>query len=248
MSLKYKKLIIFLTLGIMGLGMATFSFSADKTDGSSREVDNMQPVKAPVVTASKEPDEDTGLVSASPVPQPTSSPAVPVPTEIEEIDALDIVLENEAHTDIHQLISSYLYAKLDSTSTYDALVSNPHILDAEKLAAEAEVIKGYQNLICYTKKGINEIDFIVYALYDAEILMLTTLVPSMDEFYVCYNLEGEPLIYNDELSEDTLEYINLLRNGSDITKLQEEINIKFMEAIESDSDLKEFVDKISSNE
>lgn len=249
MNLKFKKLIFFLTLGIMGLGMATFSFTAETSDDSSRTVGSyyMGNTEGAEVTATKAPNNTVSLapvLSSTPIPTQT-----PVITEkVIDVDVLDIVLEKDEYPEINQLINAYLAAKLDSTSTYDGLVSSPHLLDSEKLASEAEVIKNYYNLICYTKKGINEIDFIVYVAYDVEILMLTTLVPSIDEFYIKYNSEGKPVIYNDRLSEDTISYIEMIRTGSDVVELQDTVNKRFMEAVESDSDLKEFFEKIVSTE
>lgn len=243
MKLKYQKLIFFLTLGIMGLGMATFSFTPDIPTSSDGTLDNDYEHRVDITPNNgKNPVTDDNLS----LNKPTDAIYSPQPTIT--IHVVDNKLEKDAYPEINMLISDFLHAKLDSTSTYEGLVSNPRTLDAEQIADKSEVIKGYKNITCYTKKGINEIDYIVYVIYDTEILMLTALVPNMDEYHVTYNSNGNPVIYSENLSDETVEYLNIMRNGDDVTALRDNTNDRFVKAIDSDSELKDFFDKIYSPE
>lgn len=233
MNLKQRKTILLITMGIMGIGMATFSFTAKGAPVSTKDA-SVSPMLSPTI-----PVTDIGILSPTPSDKPTTAPVTPTPTSIPANDLLC-----DAYPEINNLIQAYLTAKLDPLGSFDGILQNANSIDSELLQRKTEYIKNYHNVKCYTKNGINEIDFIVYVTYDIELAVIDTYSPSIDEFYVVLDENNKPLLYFGDISEETEKYFLETRNSGDVTALLSEIDTQLAEAIASDSALKEFYDKL----
>lgn len=230
MNHKHRKLIFYLTTGIMGLGMATFSFSnqADETLPAAHNLSSITPEQLNEITPAITPSIFVTL------------PITPAPTKSESLNSL---LYN-AYPEINELVTAFLNAKLDSTSTFENIVLNSSMIDFENIQRKTEYIKAYHNIKCYTKKGINEIDYIVYTVFDSELPTIDTYAPSIEELYIQYDSNNQPFIYFGDISEATAEYITQMRSSKDVAELIAKVNSQFNEALASDSALKEFFDNM----
>ena len=144
-------------------------------------------------------------------------------------------------------MTSFLNAKLDSTNTFEDLVLNATLIDIESYQKKTEYIKAYHNIHCYTKKGINEIDFVVYLVYEAELPTIQTYAPSIEELYITKDQSERLWIYFGEIDTKTQEFLKQMREQSDVSELIESVNQSFQEALEEDSALNEFFQNLTSS-
>lgn len=241
----YKKISLYLTMGIMGLGLASFSFYSSDTPASDLS-------EQEVLTASfleGTPNNPNGVFEKAfnllPTPTPTLTPVptlTPTPTPIPTND----LLKNE-YPEINNLIKSYFDAKLECTEeSFDGLVNDVSYLNLEKLQKKTEYIKSYENIVCYTKKGNDEIDYIVYITYDIAVTTIDELAPSIDQLLIKHTADGKPQIFFGETTNETETYIAELDAADDVQKLVKKINKSVKKAIEADADLAGFLTKLQA--
>ena len=241
MQYKYRKLILYSAIGIMGLGMATFTLSSLSSDSEPKTVESAN-------------FKDETLIKDDPSPSivvtektPTINSLSPTPTSIPTPTTIENKLEYDAYPEINELLTSFLNAKLDSTNTFEDLVLNATLIDIESYQKKTEYIKAYHNIHCYTKKGINEIDFVVYLVYEAELPTIQTYAPSIEELYITKDQSERLWIYFGEIDTKTQEFLKQMREQSDVSELIESVNQSFQEALEEDSALNEFFQNLTSS-
>ena len=156
--------------------------------------------------------------TATVTPNPAAFDKTDMETEVEpEKEAL---LSKNAYPKINTLMESYFAATLSGDKTaFNNVISNPDSIDFDQLSRKFEYILDYEDINCYTAKGINGIDLIVYVTYGLKLPSIDTAAPSIDEYYIYYDSNNEPKIYLGPLKEDTAAYINEVRSSEEVTAL-----------------------------
>lgn len=157
MKLKYKKLVVMITMCTMGIGLVTFSISRP-SDKSTTVVENSSDdavkVKASIET---EDISKASLKAASILPSVTPTPTEVPETKDDEASNQAGPLEKNAHKEINTLIKNYLNAKLSKKiNKFKPLVNDVSYIDLKDIARKTKYIEGYKNVTCYTKKGPEE--------------------------------------------------------------------------------------------
>lgn len=237
---KHIRLIINLVLLVMGIGMITFPLNKNQKgeDLSREEPETKSPL---LITAAFFIPLPTP--SPSPLPSPTPTP-IPSPTPApSENPLLSDVPEN-----IQELVENYFESRLTSIEDYKNLIYNAEYIDESLTYQRVEYIVAFHNIQCYCKKGAGVVDYIVYALNDAEIATIDTYAPSIDQLYVKYDKNGSPKIYlpGDELSAEEAAYYEELRMSEDVSALVASVNERLSTAIQEDADLYDFLMKIQT--
>lgn len=165
----------------------------------------------------------------------------------EKNDESDNPLEHNKYPEVNALIATY-YNALGNKDT-DALKTTVDNLDPaeETRIQNAKYIDGYKNLEIYTKKGIDEGSYVVYACYDYICTGITTPVPALSQLYVKTNAEGKLYIIAD--TEGDTEVSKLLEEDlqtDDVKDLWNKVNTEYEQAKESDTDLAEFLDSLGT--
>ena len=248
MKLKYKKMIIMISMCTMGIGLVTFSISGSPKkitkEVVEENVDNMVAYDAQAVATIESQD----LLSAT-ITMPTTIPT-PTPTIIPEIEATKRVavvdvLEKDAYKDVNKLIKKYLNAKLTKdVKNFKLLVNDVSSIDIKDIERKTKYIEEYQNLACYSKKGPEEGTYIVYAYHEVKFTSIDTLAPAMNEFYVKTDKNGDPFIFLGEIDKDTETYLNDVRGSDDVMELIYTVNEKLQKAVDGDDALAEFYLKL----
>ena len=149
----------------------------------------------------------TPAATATPTPSPSPTPS-PNP------------LEKDAYQDVNDLISSYYQAKLDcNIDDFTELVTDTTQVDIEYLQKQYEFVNSFQNITCYTKKGIGNIAYVVFVSYDSEIATITTLVPSLDRLCLTYTDDGKLRVMMEDPTEEESAYIETLMDAEDVKDL-----------------------------
>lgn len=219
----YKRISLLLSMGIMGIGLITFSFVPFEKSSidPAVPVQNENPTPTPVVIA-----------TATPTPSPT-----PVPTPTPEPNLLTKVTSGE----IYDLIVAYLNAKLTcDASAFTDLVTDTNFIDEAELMHRTEMILSYNDIVCYLKRGIGAIDYIVYYTYTMDIATIDTKAVSIEQMYITTDDTGNYRIFLGYLDKETKDALLALDEDEDVVSLVSSTYDKMTEEIESDEDLLAF--------
>ena len=158
-------------------------------------------------------------------------------------EATGNTLNSEQYPEITELVQLYYQARLTGdTASIQKYVDNIEDVDMNQVKASNEYIKKYKNIECYTKIGLEENAYVVFARYDIKFKNIETLAPGIDVFYVIRDEEtGSVFIHNGATANtDIKTYIEALEQESDVMALYEEVNVAFQEALNADASLNEF--------
>lgn len=169
-------------------------------------------------------------------------------TSVQVTEASDNALDSERYPEITELVELYYQAKLTGdTSAIEKYVDNIEDVNMEEIKASNEYIKKYNNIECYTKAGLEDNTYVVFARYDIKFKNIETLAPGIDIFYVIRDEEtGYVFIHNGATANaDIKTYVEALEQDADVIALYEEVNAAFQEALNSDASLNEFYNALT---
>ena len=235
MRLKYKKMLLLLTMGVFGVGMVTFSFQAKKdTDLPATNMEAALEDSSITGVLNMAGSSDAANTSATSTPTPTVTPTpTPVPEDPNK-------LKKNEFPEINELMETFLQAKLvTDMDVIKTCVTDVSVIDLERLQRKVEYITNYENLQCYTKPGIGEIDYVLYLVSDYRIVEINTPAPSFDVYYITYR-DDKPYIYFGTISEETNQYLEELNKSEDVLELWSEVELSLENARAKDEDLNEF--------
>lgn len=161
----------------------------------------------------------------------------------------DNPLEVDAYKDVNDVVLKYFHGL--STGDIDLVKDVVDILpddEIKTITTKKEYVESYNHLTCYTKKGLEEGSFVVFVSYEMKILNIETPAPGMMPLYVCKDDAGDYYIYNDDASEELQQYVLDLAAEDDIAAIINDIQVRYEEALASDSDLAEFDKKIHESQ
>lgn len=165
-------------------------------------------------------------------------------TELAAIPVPEVPLEENAVAPVNELMNRYYAALADGDVDTLVQIKN-HISDVEKLYIEkkSNYIERYENIVCYTKAGLAEDSYLVYAYNEAKLQDIETTVPALNTFVVYKNDSGSYYIYEGDLEDNTFQYFQELSAQDDVTNLCNTVQAKYNEAIAEDSALAEFMEQ-----
>lgn len=155
----------------------------------------------------------------------------------------------DAIPEVNQLITEYYHAY--ASGDVDALskLADP-ISDTEKSYIQlfSEYVESYDNLICYTKSGLSEGEYVVSVYLDMKFKDVATAAPGLDFFYIRTDETGKLYIDNaySQFNQSNMEtstqadvqaLINEFEQEEDVVALQQEVQQKYENAVSADSDL-----------
>lgn len=227
MKLKYKKMILIISMSAMGIGMVTLSLSKprDKKEGNE-----------PAVAALADTGTDEEAIAAD---------------ETKKVELVgkpgDGELRMDVYPAINELVKKYMSAKVACDyETIRTLVNDSSVIDEDDLRAKSEYIEDYRNIVCYTLNGLTEDSFIVYVYEDLKILNVNTLAPGMTRLYIKLDESGDPYIYLGAIDDETQKFIQETSTHQAVIDIINTVNTKLDEAVTKDEDLKKFVEDRSN--
>jgi hypothetical protein len=225
MKLKYKKIILLITMSTMLIGLCTFSLLAPITKSSANSGS-----KKAVQTQNQNVAVDTTAPSVT--PSATSNPDV-------------ITLKQDAYPKINKLVEDYYNAsvKCDMKALAN-LVTNIKHIDQDVLRAKYEFIEGFQNIQCYTVDGPVKGTYRVYVYSDLKIANIDTLAPGLIGLNVITAADGSLRINLGELDAANQAFIKKADSSDAVMKLNDTVTKKFNAALSQDKQLSDFYKKL----
>lgn len=154
-------------------------------------------------------------------------------------------LEKDAHEDVMSLMSTFYKALADGDM--DTIKSLKDYTDDTELItyqAKSEYIESYDNLVCYTKKAVDEGSYFVYEYYDARFYdFKDTTIPGLMTWYVYTNEEGK-LVIDGNMDEAVTAALKLTTSTDEVVDLFNKVDVEYNEALEQNEELKVFMDNL----
>lgn len=164
---------------------------------------------------------DKNTENVQPSADPSATPAV---------TPEDNALLQDAVPEVNDLMNRY-YAALAAgdmesvTGMVDTLTDN----DAG-LPARSEWIDSYNNISCYTKKGLTDNSYVVYTYFEIKFVgdKTASMAPGLSSFYVAQNDQGAYYILQSS-NPDVENYMANITKGDDVQALVASVNQKWEE-------------------
>lgn len=220
MKLKYKGIVLLISMGTMCIGMVTLSISTPTAQSStSVESGKLQ--------------DAASVASAAPSVAPSQTAALPGPT----------TLEWEANPEITTLVKDYFKANVNGDmEALAGLVSDIGHVDQKKIEFKQTYEEDYRNVECYTAKAPEEGSYVVYVSFDLKIRDVDTLAPGLTSLYVSTGEDGKLRVYMGVLDDKACAFLETMSECDAVKTLVNSVDVKLQEKITSDVKLKEFYD------
>ena len=176
--------------------------------------------------------EDQGNVPSSPTNEGESDEKKEDANPMETADA-----------EITALIKSYYQALGEKDiATLKTLEDDFTPSDESKVTNLKDYIEGYEVGDVYTKKGMTDDSYVVYACFYYICQGVDTKAPALTQFYVYKNDDGNWVIDNDALQNSEVSaYMEAQLSDSDVTALVSKVQGELDQAQEEDSSLADFL-------
>ncbi len=169
-------------------------------------------------------------------------------------DADDEIISNEDYVpferneypEVNAFVESYLNALTScDINLLSTMVVDPAQFNIDDLSKRQEYANSYSNIECYTKPGLTEGSYVVYALVNTQIPNVTVQPLSLHEFYLIPNENGGFLHYNViATNSDIEEYMNQIDRDPDVIELFERVLANNEESAKVDDSLRQFYESI----
>lgn len=169
--------------------------------------------------------------------EPTAAPEGTVAPE-------KVPLEKEAYPEVTTVIQTY-YTALGNKDT----AGIKSVVDSLDATEEAKItkdpyIEDYGDVETYTVEGPSEGTYVVFARYTYKFKDIDTAVPGLSQLYVCTDEDGKLYIATREQDQQTQEYIENTLDLQEVQELREEVEADYETALESDENLRDFIENI----
>lgn len=152
-------------------------------------------------------------------------------------------LELNAYPQVNALIEKY-YAALTGkdVQSLKELVDELDPSD-ESAITNSQYIEGYSNVQVYTKKGMTDTSYVVFAAYDHKYVGYDTLLPGISYLYVDTKEDGSLYIVADP-NEEQLAYISEQLEDAQVQELLNSTQASYDEKLASDEALSKYLSEL----
>lgn len=123
-------------------------------------------------------------------------------------------------------------------------VSNINMVDEEGIQKRFQYVEQMQNLECYVAPGAGSDTFVVYVYGEMKIKGIQTAAPTLSVFLVSKTYDDRLIVYLNAVGEDEITNMEELNKGEEVLALIAQVNDKLNQALEQDTTLKEFVERL----
>ena len=157
--------------------------------------------------------------------------------------------KENAYPEINQLIEAYYHAyATGDLETLTSLATPVSEREQGYITLFSQYVESYQNMIYYTKSGLDETSYLVNVYVEIKFEGVDTLAPGLDFFYIRTGEDGNLYIDNlysqynyknmdNALDTDIDNLIKEFQQQEDVIALLKDAQAKFDEAVASDENL-----------
>ena len=160
-----------------------------------------------------------------------------------------VPFERNEYPEVNSFVENYLNALTNADiNVLNTMVVDTSQFDIAWLEERREYILSYSNVDCYTKPGLTEGSYVVYAVVNTEIADVNVEIQplSLHQFYLIPNEYGGFLQDNTTGTNPDIDaYLAQIEQDPDVVKLYERVNQNNEEAANADAALKAFYERIN---
>ena len=151
------------------------------------------------------------------------------------------VLEKNAHPQVNAIIQKYYQAlSAKDVTGIREVVDELNQTEATKITSDQH-IDGYSDIEVYTKDGVKEGEYVVFACYNYTIKDIDTKVPGLSMMYVCPREDGSLYIAMQEHDEEIQQYMTKSIEDVEVQELIQTVKGEYEKAQDDDEDLRNFI-------
>lgn len=165
------------------------------------------------------------------------------------------LFQENAYPEVNELIRKYYKAFAKGNLKKLSKLEKP-LTDSEKsyVSVFSQFVEEYQNIFCYTKKGMEENSYIVSAYVELKFKDVETTAPGLETFYVRPDENGKLYIDNVygqfnaktkevDVDDEVAEFLNEFNKQPDVVALQTDVETRYESALASDEKLRTMVEQ-----
>lgn len=160
--------------------------------------------------------------------------------DVDEEHKTTMPYEKDAYEDLNDFMERYYDAvvRCDNVTLQKMVMDPSEYSSDEALKKKAEFITGYSDLTVYTKKSVEEGNFVVFVVSTVTISGVNSSYYDFQKFYVV-NGERGYMINNGTLSDEVNDYIAKVTGDEDIQKICQSVQEKNAKLQKKDPSLEE---------
>lgn len=163
----------------------------------------------------------------------------------EQISGEENPLELDAYDEINDLVFKYFYGKcMGDIDMLREVVDEITESEIQAIERKKDYVEAYKNIQCYTKKGMEEGSYVVFASYEMKIYDIETPAPGIEALYVCSDDNGNYYIFNGEASEELTNYVLELAAQEEIAAVIADVDDRYNQLVAEDEDLGKFAQTV----
>ena len=112
----------------------------------------------------------------------------------------------------------------------------------QQIIIDSMAVESYENIVTYSRKGLTDGSFVVYAHYSVKVYGIDTLVPSLAAFYVKTDESGALYIADRFADQEAEDFFEKASAEDDAAALIADVKKDYDAAVASDPVLKEFME------
>ena len=165
----------------------------------------------------------------------------------EPMDTEEPLLEN-AWPEVNDLISRYFAAmQEDDEETLTALRDYTGTAELLRIRENSSHIEAYTDISCFTKSGLEEGSYVVFARYEVKFEGIDTTLPGIAPLYVCENGDGTCYLHDLSQDEAAAAYAAEVAAQEDVTRLYAQVNEEYEARLAQDETLAAYVESYQSD-
>lgn len=161
----------------------------------------------------------------------------------DEVQEEDDSLKVDAYEEINDLITRYFTGL--ASGDMELVAGTVDVLtEEEKLTIDKkkDYIESYDQITCYTKKGLEEDSYVVFAAYEMKIYNIDTPAPGIMALYVCTADDGSMYIFNGDASDELTDYVLQLAVDEEVAAVISDVDTRYQQLVAENEDLGKFAD------
>ena len=168
-----------------------------------------------------------------------NTPAVTEEAAEPEVD--ENPLEVDAYEGINDLVFKYFYGlSMGDIPMLEEVVDVITEEEIQTIERKKDYVEAYKNIQCYTKKGLEEGSYVVFASYEMKIYNIETPAPGIMALYVCLGDDGSYYIFNGEAPDELANYVLELAAEEEVAAVIADVDARYQQLITEDEDLGKF--------
>jgi len=150
-------------------------------------------------------------------------------------------LELNKHSEVNQLMNDYMRAKQTvNMKQLDNCVNDISKYKQDELKRMQRLVKGVENIKCYTIEGWEKDSYIVYLYFEYKVKNVRSKIPNLVRDIVCRDNNGRLCVFSGALKSSAVSYIESTKYNPEVVDMISRINANINKLRQKDSTVQNF--------